>query len=253
MTSTNFTFNGITSESMGIYLVRTSGGMVTTPFVPSREIKDDFPFKAKQPYHFGIQNQQQTIPLTSSTLTNDMTDSKMKEIADWLFQDEYMEFYSEDNTDKIYYLMAVSETPRILNASKEGYIEVQFKSKFPYALMASTTPTYEVTGSDTISIDNESNTSKYFFPIMEITVGTPAIDVTITNTSDSSRLTSFGGLTTGEVIYVDNNKKQIISDLDNLLYDDFNKNWLRFIQGNNSLDIVGNCTIEFRIQYPIFT
>lgn len=253
MISTNFYFNGRSNEIYGLYLVRTSNNMIASPYVPAREIKEDFPFNARQPFHYGAQNQPQIIVLTFSTLTNDLTPEKLTTIASWLFQDDYKEFYSEDNPEKIYYLMATGETPAITSIGNEGYLEVRFRSKFPYALTAQTTPTYEISGTGAVEFDDAlCNVYEYFYPIMEITVSSTPTTITFLDVAHS-RTTSFGGLTVGEVIYVDNNKKQIISSLGNYLYDDFNKNWLRLVYGWNYFTVTGNCTITFRIQYPVFT
>jgi hypothetical protein len=42
-------------------------------------------------------------------------------------------------------------------------------------------------------------------------VSDPPSTITLTNTSDSDRVTSFGGFSEEEIIYVDNDKKQILS------------------------------------------
>lgn len=256
MVSLNFVFDGISSESMGIYLIRTNSGLFSMPFVSSRDVKEDYPYKSRSPYFFGTQQQLPTITLTFSTLANNMTSNKLKEIASWLFQSEYKEFYSEDNPDKIYYLMAVNEINFQTNGNNEGYLEVQFKSKYPYALTLPETVEIDLssnTTSTTIKIENRCNAYKYYYPEIEFTTVTPTTSVTFTNTSDSNRLTSFTGLTVGETVYVDNQKKQIISSLSNYLYDDFNKNWLRLIQGDNKITVVGKCTLTFRMQFPVFT
>jgi len=251
--STKFYFNGTDSESMGVYLIRTQNNMISLPFVPAREIKEEYPTNARQPYHFAVQNQCPTIVMTFSTLTNNMDADTLKDIATWLLADEYREFYSEDNSDKIYYLMATGETNFITNANNEGYIEVRYRSKFPYALTTASTPTFTINGTGSFSIDCECNAFEHYFPEVEITVSTTPTTVTFTNTTDSNRFTSIGGLTVGEVVYLNNNKKQMISSLSNYLYDDFNKNWIRLLYGTNTFDVVGRCTITFRVQYPVFT
>jgi len=257
MISTNFVFDGVNSEVKGLYLVRNSNGMFPLPYVSGRDIKEDYPSKARAPYFFNIQHQQPTITLAFSTLTNDMNSNKLSELASWLFQDEYKEFYSEDNPDKIYYLMASNEINFMTNGNNEGYFEVQFKSKFPYALTQEEEIVIDLstnTSSTTVKLYNKDNVHKYYYPEIEISVVSAAPSViTFTNTSDTNRLTSFGGYVAGEIIYANNDRKQIISNLGTYLYDDFNKNWLRLVQGDNKISITGKCVVTFRMQFPVFT
>jgi hypothetical protein len=119
-------------------------------------------------------------------------------------------------------------------------------------LTTSATPTSTITGSGTIVINNLSNAFQYYQPEIEITVNS-GTSVSFTNTTDDNRVTSFSGLTTGEVLYVNNEKKQLISSTSNYRYDGFNKNWLRLVQGVNTISVTGNATIMFRTQFPVFT
>jgi phage-related protein len=252
MISTNFYYDNVSSESMGLSLIRLNGGIFPIPYVSARDIMEEFPTMAKSPYTFKSKQQQYTMNLAFSTLTNNMTASKLKTLATWLFQEDYKSFYTADNPDKIFYLFASNQVDFMTNGADEGYFEVQFKSKFPYALTTSATPTSTITGSGTIVINNLSNAFQYYQPEIEITVNS-GTSVSFTNTTDDNRVTSFSGLTTGEVLYVNNEKKQLISSTSNYRYDGFNKNWLRLVQGVNTISVTGNATIMFRTQFPVFT
>jgi len=259
MFSTNFHFGGISNVDYGIYLVRTSNNMVSSPYVPAREIKEDFPFNARQPFHYGVQDQPQTIVLTFSSLENDMDSDKLTSITNWLFSNEYKEFYSDDNTNKIYYLISIGETPLISTVNNEGYIEVRFRSKFPYALTTASTPTYDslydyyqILPVTKFTINNACNVFEYFYPVYEITIGATPTEIYLYNWETEQEVL-FDELQSGEVLYVDNQKKTIISSTSNYKYDSFNREWFKFIQGDNLIEIGGVCTIEFSLQYPVFT
>lgn len=253
MISTKFYFDGIHSDTKGLSLIRTSGGIFDLPFVTARNIREEYPTNAIAPYHFGTQLQPQTITMAFSTLINNMTSSKLQEIASWLFQDDYKEFYSEDNPDKRYYLIATSEINFKTNGANEGYLEVQFRSKYPYALTMAATPTYTISGSGNIVINNTSNVYRYYYPELQFTVNSSSpTTITFTNTTDSNRITSFTGLSNGEIIYMNNQKRTLISSTGNYRYNSFNKNWLRLIQGINTISVSGNVSVMFRTQFPIF-
>jgi phage-related protein len=254
MLSTKFYFDGTYSDDMGVYLVRLNSGLVSVPYIPSREVIEDYPVNARAPFVHKARPQQFNIKMTFSTLSNNLTDSNLKTIASWLFQENYCEFYSEDNPDKIYYLMAVSQVDVMKNVGNEGYFEVEFRSKFPYCLTAETTPTFNIAGITNFNVENECNVYEYFYPEMEITIGgNSTTPIRIVNDDDSDRLTKIENLTDGEVIYLNNEKKQLISSLGNYRYDDFNKNWLRLKQGSNNIIVQGYCDIVFRMQFPTYS
>jgi phage-related protein len=253
MVSTNFYYDGISSESMGVYLIRTSSGLFSVPYIPPRDIIEDFPTMAKKPYSYKSKNQQYQINMVFSTLTNNMNATKLKEIASWLFQDDYKEFYSEDDPDKKFYLFASNQVDFMTNGANEGYFEVQWRSKFPYAIQAETTPTYTIDLSDTITLTNTSNVDEYYYPEVEFTFTATPCDFALINVSDDSRITSFTGLSLNETIYFDNEKKQIISDTGLYRYDNFNKNWFRLVYGANQIIVAGYVELQFRMNFPVFT
>ena len=66
---------------------------------------------------------------------------------------------------------------------------------------------------------------------------------------------SFGfvGLSVGETIYIDNEKKQIISSTSNYRLGNFNKNWMYLEYGDNEIQLLpygAKAIITFRTQYP---
>lgn len=261
MISTKFTYNGITSDSMGVYLVRTSSGIITRPYVPARTVREDYPSQAQQPYFFGTQINAFTISLTFSTLDNTMTDSKLKTLASWLFQNDYKPFISDDNPNVIHYLMQIGEVKFETNGNREGYFTAEFRSKFPFALTTEATPTYNLTNNNTtttITLNNESNVYEHYNPTYRFVVSsTPTSTATptllIKNLLDNNREQAFYSLNIGETLFVDNNKCLILSSTGEYRYGNMTGNWLRLIQGNNSLQITGKGTLTFTTQFPIFT
>jgi hypothetical protein len=252
LVSENFYFDGISNEDKGIYLIRTDN-MIKIPFIPNKDIREDFPTWSDTPYFYGIKNQQYSISMLFSTLDDNLTSAKFQEIANWLFQDSYKEFYSEDNTEKRFYLIATGQIDIQQNIINEGYFEVTFQSFYPYALTSSATPTYNITSGDTIVINNPSNVYEYYKPELEFVVGTGISTVSFKNTSDDDRTMTFSNLDAGETIYVDCRKKRIISSGTEYRYDDFNKIWMRLIQGDNSIQVTGDITLTLRTQFPMFT
>jgi phage-related protein len=250
--STKFVFDGIPSEYMGLNLIRLDSGMFDLPFVPSRNIIEEYPTNAISPYFHKSQLQTQTITMTFSTLEDNMDSEYLAKIAKWLFQNEYKEFYSIDNPDKIYYLIATNEVNFTTNGSNSGYFQIQFKSKFPYALTRQQETNYTINNTKTIQIYNNCNVFEYYYPEIEFTVSSTPASILFCNLSDDSRISNFGGLSVGETLYVNNQKKIISSSTNNYRYDGFNKVWFRLVYGLNRITILGTINLTVRCQFPIF-
>ena len=120
MIGTNFYYNGVSSASMGVYLIRTSSGLINLPYIPQRDLIEEFPTMSQSPFSSKAKAQQYQFTLAFSTLTNDMTTAKMKTIATWLFQETYKPFYSTDEPDKIYYLFAINQVDFLTNGIKRS-------------------------------------------------------------------------------------------------------------------------------------
>jgi hypothetical protein len=103
-----------------------------------------------------------------------------------------------------------------------------------------------------LEIENIGNIKPYHYPEVEFLLQGDSTGITIQNLSDSGRIFEFTNLTMGENIYVDNDKQRIITSLsDTYRLDNFNKNWLRLVQGVNQLKITGKCTLQIRCQFPM--
>ena len=59
----------------------------------------------------------------------------------------------------------------------------------------------------------------------------------------------FNNLSNNELIYVNNEDKEVVSDIKLSRYDDFNNNYLELVRGINRLEITGACKLDFRYQY----
>ena len=73
------------------------------------------------------------------------------------------------------------------------------------------------------------------------------------NTSDSNREFELTGLTTAEVLSVDNALKVITTDEadTNRIADLTNKQWFRLVQGDNVINVYSVCSLQIVSQFPI--
>jgi predicted phage tail component-like protein len=243
---------------MGVSIVRQNGGLFPVPYVASKEILEDYPTRALNPYFFRTKLQPLTFTLTFSCETVDIDIAKLNSIASWLCQSTYKPFISEDNPNRVYYIMATNQIDFMTNGVEQGYFEIEFRCQHPYALTLAATPSYESIydyndPSETqFTIHNDDNVHEYFYPIFEITLGATPTSVYIYNYATGLQST-FTTLSASETLYVDNQKKIIVSSTGTYRYDNFDKEWFKLAQGDNLIGIGGYCTIEWLLQYPIWT
>lgn len=256
MLNTGFTFDGIPSTTYGLSIVRIEDGMVATKYVSGKDILEEYPPKAMIPYFFGVKSQPLTFKLTFTCLDATMDATKLAELGGWLFQRTHKPFISDDNTSKVYYCMAINEADFYTTDLLKGYFTVEFRCRDAYGWSLPSVTDYTITASTpvTISLTNSSNVGyDYYNPIIKITMGSTDTAISLKNVTEGNRVTSFTGLSVGEYIYMDNQKKIITSSTGNYRYSSFNKNWFRLLAGVNSIEVTGKCALQFQMQFPMFT
>ena len=97
---------------------------------------------------------------------------------------------------------------------------------------------------------NESGHVGYFMPVVElIGCGT---HFSIINHSDNDRKFSFDRMDSKEKhIRIDNDLGLITWDSDGNPYEYFNFNFLRLVNGDNYLEITGDCILRIICEFPV--
>lgn len=252
MHGTDFYFNGEYSVDKGIYLVRLESGLVQEPFLAERELISEQIAGNPIPYVYNKKDSPLRLKLTFTTLDNEWTLEKRREIARWFDTDDFEEFYSEDNIEKRYYLRYISGIDIHTTGSLNGYIITEFINISPYAY----SPIYIQTNdfstiTDTTNFQFINSGDMDLYPELEIyKVGSG--DISIINLTDNGTEFKFTGLADGETVYIDNQNHDIITDLPyTYRYDNFNGNYLCMKRGINNLTISGKCILNFRSQFVI--
>lgn len=252
--STYFEFDGISSDDMGVQLVRVETGLLNSQFAHNQTPITDKVKGRNKEYFFGVELSLFKFSITIALLEDQLWTREMRmRIAEWLFKSQYKPFISGDNLDVIYYCIADGDASRFDNTLQEGYITIDFTCNSPYAYTPTYVNTYDYTTAPTniITVENLSNVETRYCPELEITM-VAGTSITITNLTNGGIKTIFTGLTIGEIIYVNNQSKQIISSLPNTYrLGNFNKNWLKLVKGVNRLQIDGNANIVIKSSFPI--
>ena len=255
MINTSFTYDGISSDEMGVSLIRLNSGMIDKTYVSRKEILEQFPNNSLYPNFFGIKYQPLTFSLVF-TCENDLMDSdKMYKIANWLCQNEYKPFISADNPSIQYYCMAINQASFMTNGLNQGYFELEFRCRDGFGWTVPTVDEYDFTGissTPTIQLTNYSNVLDYVYPELEFELTGSNTGLSLINVNDAGREFKFTGLDVGDEVYIDNQKRIILSTLTDNVFSKFNKKFFRLKKGVNNIQLSGECILRIRKQFPVF-
>lgn len=246
--STGFHYDGIHSSYFDILRVHTSSGLFEESFLPTRSIIEEKTFGRDEPYFFGFELSPTSIPLTLF-FENGWDDTKLNEVATWIYQLNYKPLIFDEDESRIFYCMYEGD-PKILHAGlKMGYVNLTMRCNSPFSY----TPVYQQSFSfanNTVGTDIELFNIGHLscLPTIEIVkVGNG--DISIINSTDGGKETKITGLIDGEVVTIDGFNEDISTSLPNThRYNNFNNKFLTLPKGINRLKIIGNGNITFTYQ-----
>ena len=185
-------------------------------------------------------------------------DNNIDEIYNWLLnQPDYKKLYINNNDD-FYYNCVFTSASYIDGGGIDGWgiygIKATMKcdSTFMWKDVEYTYTSAELV--DVVTHDNISNVREYTYPTeFVIKTGESGGNITVQNISDNNRLTSFSNTLANDTITLfcfPALVKSYLNDNDNLVYEAFNKNFFRLLQGTNKIGIIGDID-EITIKYKI--
>lgn len=247
----NFTFNKVNNENYGVICTSlsmksgvetVSDGSVTELNTAKSPLNNKwyvYDTEYSEPIQFKIQ-------LINNDFS-DMTVDKRRAITKWLcLRNEYSWLsIDKEGYEGINYNVIISNPNVIMYGRAIGMeFTVTCDSSFGYSDIIR--KSFNITNANqTINIVSNSDEMDYIYPKMQITMNSTG-NFSIVNNHDNLYKLSLENLTINEVITLDNENCIINTSLPshmNLMID-FNKHWLRLVNGENELMINGNCQIE---------
>jgi predicted phage tail component-like protein len=253
--SESFIYNGINSINMNIanVVISTGSGLpFNEPFISKRSLVETSIKGRDRPYLNWVKPEPLEFDLTFVFL-NKWDDNSIKEVRRWLTQTYYKPMIFDEDPNKIYYAMMVSDPKILHNGLEEGYCNLKFRCDGAYVYSPSYTDTIDASGnvgSTPTSWAFVNNGDIDCKPIIQITkVGNG--DFSIINTSLDDYEFKFTGLFDNEVVSVDNDTMKIITSENSVIYryDDFNGNYMKFPVGYNYISIIGAAIIDITYQF----
>lgn len=255
--SYTFTWNGDSSANFGCYLIDYGGrsGWQTNSAGSNIEIIGDFVARRSKQYTYGVkQNEPQQFSVTIGHI-EPKNRAEIDRILAWLIQPVEKDLIIDDNDMEFYRYTGFFTNPQIISAGREPFgLQLTFKNISPFAYTFPKEKQWNITRPEIILFNNDSSDFDYLYPEIEIVPVLGTQTFSIINAMDNNREFRFDFKSPypdgKETIKIDNDLKIINSSMGNdyarRRFSQFNKKWLRFIRGQNKLNIVGNGKLTFR-------
>jgi phage-related protein len=252
-----FIYDGIPSETYGLKIMDIDSQEVSKSMgSSSMEILEQKIFRRAQPYFYGATPAPKLDFAFSAFAENEMDAEMFQLVQKWLFSSRSYKKLQIDQADiRDIYFDCILTDPTIVRVGNliQGFsCQVQCNSPFAWKFPSTINYTYtsSIVDDSVVYFNGSDDTGGYLYPHLVITMNNLGGDVSITNSSDSSRVFSFTGLSAGEVITVDCSNQTISSSLGLKRLSNFNKKFLRLIPAVNNLRIQGNvANIAMTTQY----
>lgn len=255
MNNTAFIFDGVNSLDKGLHIIKINDGIFSSPYISRQNIIEEQMPKKHIPIYYTVQKQSFEFEVIFSLLDEEFTPENKYDLARWLIQDEYKEFISTDYVGKIFYVIATNQADFMSGGNNKGYFSLNFRTNAPWAYSPVEIQTYDlsaITIPTTIQIENKSNALKHYKPEIQIELMGNSTGVELHNLSIGNNKLTLSNLNTNEIIYINNETKQIVSNLAGAYrLSSWNKQPLILTHGINNIRVSNKCKITIRNQFPI--
>lgn len=238
-----FIFDGISSESKGLYLFSTNSKETNIDGGAKLKLHTD---KTNISYKHNLLGVSEDDALKFNLAFGSLEPLSRYDISSiqrWLFgHREYkkLQIMQEDMLG-VHYNCILTE-PKITTIGNVPYMfECKVVCDSPFAWENKATYEYVLNGTQkTITHINTSDVNDYTYPIIEFDSAIANNTISLVNLSNDNRDTRIENLASGEKITL-NNENQIIESSTNLnRLGQFNKNWFELVPGENQIKVSGN-------------
>lgn len=249
--SMKFTYDGISSDDMGVVLVYDGAGTINESLFGDRQLITQNIPNTDTPIFKRIENSSRSF--TFNLWIKEWKErNNLRAISRWLFQNEYKPLIFESNTDLVYYGIFNGSFNLEHNGDQSGVISTEFTCDSTYAYSLPKINLISVRGSETRSYFNEGDVS--IRPQLKITkIGDG--DISIKNNRNNQELI-LRDLFNNEIVYINCENEEIKSSLEEInnryLFDNHNDVWLDFDFNHfkeNIFTFNGDFECEFIFEY----
>lgn len=240
----SFVYDGLPSEFYNLRIANLGESNSSNSGNGTVEIIDEYIFRKPVPYFYGVHyNSKLSFPVSIFS-PDEITAIDASYIQDWLMgQLSYKQFAVIQPDMVSFYFNSIFTDPSIVrvgNVIRGFECTCLCDSQFAWNYPATKTYNYSNPSGEAIVFHNNSHYKGYLYPQMTFTMNASGGDLSITNATDGNREFLFEGLSAYEVITVNNELGIIESSSGARRLSKFNKNFLRFLPGINTLSLTGN-------------
>lgn len=255
--SYEFSFNGESSVMYGLMIYDFgSANQGNVSFGNQASIVETRTNTRIQPLHFGVNYHQKPLEFKLVFGAEEPLDRyELQNIAMWLTGHQQYQWLSIDQPDLEWVQFRCLITK--LTPLMHGWLPVAFEANIvcdcPYAYGFPFEKQYAINGETEILFRNNSSVREYVKPSISFRPSSGTTKLSIVNQDDGDREFLLDGIPASTTAVEIDNLNGIIQDIPgNLnLYDGFNLNFFRLVQGDNNLVVTGNgvLTISGRFLY----
>lgn len=258
----SFTFNGIPCEDYDLMLYNIGNNTHSAgKFASGMTIVEDKPASAWKPIFYGAKWDKKLefdivfgVNPARADAHKYLDRYELEAIAMWLTghsQYMWLEIEQED-MEYVRYRCIISELEMIEYGNMPWALKAHVTCDSPYAYLYPQTYRFTVSGSQNVTLYNESGHNGYYSPTLLISFNDASGSVSINNQTDNGRTFTLTNVPRSEgTIRVDNDTKVITSESGSNIYNYFNFQFLRLLRGVNELTITGNCTVDIICEFPV--
>lgn len=239
-----FNFNGKSSKDFNLVVVHVGGGMFDDSLLASRTANVTRPRGRNRVLLQGVEEEVLTFTLELG-FKKDFTKEDVEKTVMWLRESQYRPLFFENQPDRVYNAMFVSDSRIIHNGLNQGYLTLNVETDSPHIFSPyKLTDKLTVVGNGTITIPN--NGHEIVLPEISILKNGNG-KITIVNETDDGNIFELSNLTNGEDLYLDCYRETIETDIVGVYhYSDYVGHFPKLLLGNNTFSITGDCEITFR-------
>lgn len=246
----SFIVNGASSEEYGIICVKfdstsgaetISGGIETELNMKKSSIGGKF-YITNQVYTKPMQFTFQIINHDGSNITSE----KEREIKKWLCRRGiFYPFYIDDVRYINVEFNVNINNPKIIIVGNVVGMEFTITCNSPYGYSHIIKKSLKISSQNqNIKLMISNDEDDYIYPSMKITSNVTG-DLSITNNIEPTRTFTIKNLIVGEIIIIDGDIRNITTSItSHKVWADFNKKWMRLVDGINSLTFSNLCTVD---------
>lgn len=256
-TASTFIYNGIKSESFGLYLYSFNNkSQGNGSFGGEGKILENRLQSRYRPLHYGVsRNSPMEFTIVFGTLDTKPIDRKTAaKIAEWLIGHQQYQWLSicQSDMEHVRYRCLIDDLVQLPVRGNTIAFQANVKCDGPYAYHLPESVSIKSSGTATGKYQNESNIHDKYYPSMKIEIkqGEKNIEIWTDKEPERKFILSNLSISAPTNITIDG-ENQVITGGDTNWYRHCNMKFLRLWPGENTIHVNGNCSVTLDCQPPV--